>query len=235
MKNSLLDYMEKRLHPELKQTGATVGTLPVITLSRQYGCPAKKLAGNLTLALNKIQIVHENKPTWNWIGKEILEESAKSLKIEAKEVREAVANESSLINDILQSFTHKYYPTEVKIKKTIAEVIRLNAEKGNMVIVGRAAAAICRDIPNSIHIRLVAPKDWRIHHVAQEYNLSLEEASKRIADIDHKRDLLLQFYIGKKADETLFDVIFNYMTTTEEEIIQSVIKILQVRKMLPGN
>ncbi|MGF1637715.1 MAG: AAA family ATPase [Cyclobacteriaceae bacterium] len=233
MNNTLLDYMEKRLHPG-KQDGdlKKIGTAPVITISRQYGCPAKKVAGKLVLALNKVLLASEKREAWTWIGKEILEESAKSLKIHTNDVKEAVAKDGNLINDILQSFTQKYYPTEVRIKKTIADVIRLNAEKGNIVVVGRAAAAICRDIPNSLHIRLVAPKDWRIHYVSKEYQLSLDDSLKRIDDIDKKRDILLQYYLGKKYDETLFDIVFNYMTCTEDEIVEAVIKVLQTRDMM---
>ena len=55
-----------------------------------------------------------------------------------------------------------YYKSDLKIRTTIAKVIRKFANEGNAIIVGRGGVAITRDIPLSLHIFLEAP--WNGGH-----------------------------------------------------------------------
>ncbi len=58
---------------------------PVITISREYGCHGKRIAEKLADILTaKSKASGENKQ-WRWISKEILEQSAKELKLSSRE------------------------------------------------------------------------------------------------------------------------------------------------------
>ena len=64
MSNILLEYMKKRFKSEpggITATKTKIG--PVVTISREYGCPAKRLAGMLTSALNRIELENYNSST----------------------------------------------------------------------------------------------------------------------------------------------------------------------------
>nr|MDA3822587.1 hypothetical protein [Bacteroidales bacterium] len=52
---------------------------PVVTISRELGCPAKRVACKLSEELNKIKSKKAKDHKWRWISKEILNESAKAL------------------------------------------------------------------------------------------------------------------------------------------------------------
>ena len=88
MSNVLLTYMRKRFNfesaavPKKKHAPG-----PVITISREYGCPAKHLAERLAAGLNKIEVENYSKNRWQWISKEILDESARELNLNPSMVR----------------------------------------------------------------------------------------------------------------------------------------------------
>ncbi len=66
-------------HKEKERGKASPG--PVITLSREFGCPAKILASEFVETLNKR--ITKNK--WGWVSKEILEKAAKELDVKPSE------------------------------------------------------------------------------------------------------------------------------------------------------
>jgi cytidylate kinase len=211
----------------LKRTG------PVVTISRDYGCPAKRISERLSKELNQIEAENYSGHYWHSISKEILEKSAQELKLKARLVREVVNREQDgLVDDIIMSLSHRDYPGDIKIKKTMRDVIRSFAERGHAIIVGRGGVSITRDIEFSLHIRLKAPVEWRINQVSKEQMISLSEAKKKIDHIDLQRSLLREYFAGRKVSNDDFDVIYNYMTLDEEDIIASIIKMMECKDMI---
>jgi len=206
---------------------------PVITISRDYGCPAKRIAGMLSSALNRKELENNSKYHWQWIGKEILDESAKELNLNPNVLKQVAKKEqSSVVNEIVMSLSHKYYPGDQKIKKTIGEVIRTFAEQGHVIIVGRGGVSITRDIPDSLHIKLQAPLEWRINDVCKREDITLAEARRKIVDLDKQREMIRAFFEGKKVSDTAYDVIFNYMTLGEEDIISTILQLMESKNLI---
>ncbi len=234
MNNFLLQYMKDRFKSETapsKEKQIKGG--PVVTISREYGCPAKRLAGMLSSELNRREIENYSKHRWQWIGKEILDESAKELNLKSDMIREAAnKEEGGVVDDIVMSLSHKYYPGDHKVKKTVGEVIRSFAEQGHVIIVGRGGVSITRDIPNSLHIKLIAPLEWRINDVSKNHMITLAEAKNKIQTIDTQRIKLCEFFEGNKIDISAFDAIFNYMSLDEEDIITTIIKLMESKDLI---
>lgn len=234
MSNILVDYMKKRLRSDLDPLAKSKNhTGPVVTISRECGCPAKQLAGLLATQLNVKESERRTQNHWKWIGKEILEESAIELNMKPNLVRDFVNKEDvGVVSDIVASLSNKPYPSDLKIKKTVAEIIRGFAENGHIIIVGRGGVSITRDMPNSLHIRLQAPLEWRINDVSNRQMISLAEAKKKILHIDAQRDQINQFFAGKKTDNTLYDVIFNYPTLGDDVIVSAIIQMMELKDMI---
>jgi cytidylate kinase len=206
---------------------------PVITVSRAYGCPGKLVGQELVLALNRRLTALHLKHHWKWISKEILEESAKELKLDKFIIKEAAhSNAKGIMTSLIQSLSNKFYPGDDKVKKTIADVIRTFAKDGKVVIVGRGGVALTQDIKNSVHIKLTAPMEWRIQKVCETYNLSPDAATKRILEIDYKRNKLREYYEGKKPDDWVFNLIFNLDKMTVEEVVDTTVNIIEARRLL---
>lgn len=234
MSNILLTYMKKRFKDETISVSSKKAKFgPVVTISREYGCPAKRLAGMLSSTLNRIELENFSKQRWQWISKEILDESARELNLKSTMVRE-VANkdQDGLVDDIVKSLSHKDYPGDIKIKKTIGEVIRSFAEQGHVIVVGRGGVSITRDLPNSLHIKIQAPLEWRINEVSNKQMISLAEAKKKIQHIDSQRMMIREYFGEKNVGDEAFDVIFNYLTLDEDDIIAAITNLIQSRDLI---
>lgn len=230
MRFDLIKYMSERMKEgsaQEKDPG------PVITISREFGCPAKKIAQKLAESLTRKMYVKGKEIDWKYITKEIMSESAKELELHPSKIQYVFEyKQKGLIDDIISAQSTKYYKSDRKIRNTIAKVVRNMSCEGYVVIVGRGGVAITRDIPKSLHIHLEAPMDWRILRISEEFNMEPEEAEKYIIDIDRKRKQFRDYFQGKNTDYTRFDLTFNCMTLSIDEIVGITVKAADVRKLI---
>lgn len=234
MPDILFDYLNKRLHgPRSSKPGLDKEPGPVVTISRESGCSAKNLSLRLADELTKWNKKHGIGKEWRFISKEILEKAARELEVSSSDISYVFDyEERNILGDIFASYASKYYKSEKKIRKTIGDVIRSSAVEGNVIILGRAGVVLARDIPKSLHIGLEAPLEWRTIILSERYNISLSDARKLAIETDKKRERFRNAFEGRNTDYTRFDVIFNRMTLTEDEIIQSIIKLMEEKKII---
>lgn len=227
MENLLHRYFSDRIKdndPVLDEPG------PVITISREYGCPAKLIAQKLLDEINRIESLKGHKRKWKIVSKEILEESAKALEMNKSDIEYVFNYETpSTIDEILSSFSTRFYKSDRHVRKTIKEVIRSIAAEGKVIIVGRSGFCITRDIPRSFHIRLVAPLKWRMEKVSGKYNLSAERAQKEILEMDHKRKYFINSIAGRKIEDSEYDLTINTSTLEVDEIVGILLKVVELK------
>ena len=226
----LLKYVSDRINEE---GGKGKDPGPVITISREYGCPAKIIAGRLAEELTRKLFVKGKDIKWKFLTKEIMAESAKALEIDPEKIKYVFDYEQkSMVDWIISAQFNKYYKSERKILNTVAKVIRNMATEGNAIIVGRGGVAITHDIPKSLHVLLEAPMEWRTVRIAENYKISQEEARKTAIDVDKKRKEFREYFQGKDSDYTRFDITLNCMTFSVEEIVHVILKAAEVRKLV---
>ena len=206
---------------------------PVVTISRELGCPAKKLASCLTEQLNKIGPTRAKEHPWRWISKEILMESARELQVDSSQIQHVFDYKiRGVLEDLLVAHSKDYYKSDLKIRTTIAKVIRKYANEGNAIIVGRGGVAITRDIPKSLHLFLEAPLEWRALRVSEKHDLPVEKARSYALNIDKKRAKFRDYYQGKGNDYTRFDIKLNCMNLEIREMQDIIIGALKTRGMI---
>jgi len=229
MDNILLKYMENRFQSKIippKKEIFCEG--PIVTLSRECGCTAINIAN---LMVEKLTARTGKK--WSCLTKEILEQSAKELNLHPAKL-EYVFNskEKSTWDEIIAALSSKYYQSDRKIKKTIAEVVRTFACKGNCIIIGRGGVVLTHDIERSFHIKLQAPLEWRAAQLQKIYKLSMEEMIKYAHEIDQKREILRNYFNKETLPDTVFDVIYNRESLTEEQIADSCVALMEKKGVL---
>ena len=228
MENLLLKYMEESFHKNEYRPGSSYP--PVVTLSREYGCPSK-LIGQLLIDTINRKITRHNAPKWRFINKELLEDAARELKMPEVNFNAMLgAEERGIVLDIM-TFSSTYGGS-AHIRKTFQKTVRSFAMQGYVVIGGRGGVAITRELPNSLHIRLQAPIAWRIREVAARHGITETEAAKMAHTIDAKRTKLIENLHGSKFSYSLFDLIYNCQTLSREEIVASVIQVMSARNMI---
>jgi len=135
MSNPLEKYFSERYNPSgdlQKDPG------PDVTISREFGCPAKIISDMLASKLNEMPKQAGRKEQWQVVSKEILDDSARELKTEGSKI-EYVFNyeQPSLIDEFLESLSAKYYHSDWKIRDTIKKVIRSLGVNGHTIIIGQ--------------------------------------------------------------------------------------------------
>jgi cytidylate kinase len=206
---------------------------PVVTISREVGCPAKKLAAGLTERLNTLKSSRSKEHPWRWISKEILHESARELEVDSSQIQHIFDYKSrGVLEDLLLAQSKSYYKSDLKIRTTIAKVIRKFANEGNAIIVGRGGVAITRDIPKSLHIFLEAPLEWRALRVAEKHNFTIEQARHYAQNIDRKRAHFRELFEGKGTDYTSFDLKLNCMALEIREMLDIIVCAIRTRSMI---
>ena len=98
---------------------------PVVTLSREVGCPAKTIAASLSDHLNTLKKAKSKDHPWRWISKEIMMESARELEVDSSQIQHVFDYKSrGILEDLLLAQSKDYYKSDLKIRTTIAKVIR---------------------------------------------------------------------------------------------------------------
>jgi len=229
MENLLRMYIEKALkEPEV---GKTTGFGPVVTISREFGCPSKIIGQLLTDALNQIP-GEQPIVKWRFINKELVESAARELNLQTNQLNYFISSVGKgLLEDVMISFTPGYVSSH-RIRSTIGNIVRAMGQHGHFVIAGRGAAGVLRSHPNALHIRLHAPIEWRIPEICKLRGVKPEEAVSLALETDKKRTALIELMYGHKYTPYLFDVHFNCSTIPLQEIVHAVIALMQAKKMI---
>ncbi len=231
MDNLFLKYMRERTGRKKTTQGPTFESPgPVITISREYGCPGRRIARQLSETLTDKNHSLGNNRDWRWISKEIIEESARELKLSPEMMQDlSEYKERGFFENLALFFSDEYYPSDVKIKNTIAKFIYNASMEGNVVIVGRAAEAITKNFTNSLHIKLQAPLGWRAEKVAEAQGMTIQEARREAMEMDHRRFSFRNYFEKERPDIDYFDIFYNCATLSDEEIIESIVILAESR------
>jgi len=226
MKEDLVNYMNRRSQ---KLSKAIENDGPVVTISRDKGCPANSIAEKLA-----IKLMHLKKGEhWKWVNKEILEKSARELHMNPNKINHILYSEDKgFFRDLMLSFGERYYESDEKVKKTIAELIGEFSARGKVVIVGIGGVAITKSIKKALHIKLYAPYKFRLKEVEKRKKMNTEQAKEFIEETDVNRKMLIDYFNGKKATDDLFHAEFNCSLLNEEEIVKAIIDLMKVRKLI---
>lgn len=204
---------------------------PVITISRQHGCEATKLANQLIKIFTKHP--YEEKEPWKFINKEILRVAAEELHVTQNRIRGVMdSKQESLVGDLFSSFGQPYGVGHKQILETVHDVIESYAMDGHVIVIGRGGAIIGKDIENSFHIKLHAPKKWRIRQIEKKFNLSNEEATMRCEESDSKRQSWNEQLAEGKYDQTIYDLILNCQTLSNDQITKIILAGLESKGMI---
>jgi cytidylate kinase len=231
MANILLKYLEDRYEHKMPDKKEKKQVGPVITISRYFGCPANLCATDLAEMLTEMEGAHDD--PWKVINKEILEEAAKELGLTPEKIEFIFKfQKRSAVDEILEALSSKYYKSERKIRNTIREVIRSIGEKGRVIIVGRGGVSILKDIPNSLHVKLFASMNYRVHGISKRHKISHHEARKLAEDMDKKRSQLRAEFAGRKMELVDYDLIFNCEKFKADEIVKLIAKSAELKGLV---
>jgi cytidylate kinase len=171
---------------------------PVITISREAGSGGREVAKALAECL-KLDIY----------GSRIVNEVAKSAKMSTTVVETLDEKGRSMLEDWISILETEKNIWGYEYLRHLTKVIGTIGRHGRAVILGRGAHLIL-PAEETFRVRIVAPMDLKIRNMRKEYNISAEEARKRIILIDSDRkDYIRKYFHADIADPSTYDLIVN--------------------------
>jgi cytidylate kinase len=113
----------------------------------------------------------------------------------------------------------RLHPPHQKYLHGLREAARQAAQQGNVVLVGRGARHLLGEMPDVFHLRLVAPREWRVERMAKLEGWSLEQARARCLEVDRTRELFARYFLGDAATQPAqHDLVVNTARVSLEEV-----------------
>ena len=160
----------------------------VITISRQYGAGGSDVARRVASALG-----------WSVVDNELVEQVAQRAGIPMAEVAERDERAPGFVERLtrtLAAATPELFPPpegtvadldEATLVRITESVVGDMAARGRVVLVGRAAPAVLGQQEEALHVKLVAPRPFRIHAASQRLGMDPAEVVKIVDDTDAMR------------------------------------------------
>jgi len=171
---------------------------PIITVSREPGSGgsliAKKLADKLELDL---------------FHQQILQEMAEKSKISAQIIKTLDEKGLSILEDWITSLVRDRHLWPDQYLKQLMKVIVTIGKHGRAIIVGRGANFILPP-DECIKVRIISPQHMRIQNVAKTFNISENEAKRRVIRTESDRRAFVRKYFNAEiADPVNYDIVIN--------------------------
>jgi cytidylate kinase len=132
------------------------------------------------------------------------------------------------MSEMIMAFSGGFV-SDLRVKKAIKDVILSICKEGHIVLVGRGGVSIAHDIPDSLHIRLIAPFYWRVENVMKKKAIDIEAAEEYVVDTDEKRFNLITTFLDKKQlnIDYLFDSTINRQSFSIEETSDLIVEMYE--------
>jgi len=179
--------------------------LPFITISREYGCEAIGLASRLVEILNE-----RCRPVVPWASydREVLDRVAVEMNLSREILNSMDDRRRDAMSEFFDALLNRKVDESLMFRK-IAEVMRSLALNGHTILIGRGGYLTTRDMKTGLHIRLVAPRRWRIERIAAWKGLSLKDAEADVARGEEQRGAFLKTFFLESPTHPFHLVIEN--------------------------
>lgn len=201
------------IHCQLKpaeagpQTARTTRRPPSVTLSRQTGAGGHAVAEKLAACLQARSAT--NAVPWTVFDRELVERVLHEHNLPKELARFMPEDRVSAIRDMTEEYLGLHPDSTTLVRQTTETILHL-AELGHVILVGRAANVITARLPNVVHVRLVAPLDFRVSQVQRAQGLDAKAAREFVEKTDEGRRRYARHYFQADLDDPLlYDLVLN--------------------------
>jgi len=182
------------------------GSKPCVTLSREFGCQAYPLAETLHKRLNEQSSDEE---TWTLLDRLLLEKIARESGYENSELK-YITQVNPTFQSMLTTFLGREHAEPFEVFSYIKKMIRYFAKAGNSIIVGRGGVCLTQDLPNVLHVRLMAPLSFKLKAIIDYLGFTEQEARDHIAARQAERDEFTRHFTKMDlSDPHLYHLLIN--------------------------
>jgi cytidylate kinase len=192
--------------------------LPTITLSREPGSGGRIVAQKLATKLN-VEVFHQ----------EVLHEMAKRADVSEQILATMDEKGLSILEDWISSLVHDRHMWPDEYLQHLMHVIGTIGKHGRAVVVGRGANFILPP-EQRFRVRITAPRRLRIQNVARDFNLSKDEAKRRVIKTESDRKAFIRKYFNSDiSDPDNYDLVLNTEVLSLDDATQVIASALGCR------
>ena len=212
---SVQQIIEEQIHRMQlirKETVAQKPGIPIITISREPGSGGRIVAQNMAAKLG-LEVFHQG----------VLHEMAKRAEISEKLLETLDEKGLTVLEDWISSLVYDRHLWPDEYLQHLMKVIGAISKHGRAVIVGRGANFVVP--PESrCRVRIIAPQNERIKNVARTFNISIEEAKRRVIRTESDRRAFIRKYFNADiADPINYDLVVNTGTLEIDNAVNAII------------
>lgn len=187
-----------------------------ITISREPGSGGRVVAKKLAEKLD-FKVFHQ----------EILLKIAKSADVSDKLLATLDEKGLTVLEDCISSLVYDRHLWPDEYLKHLMKVIGAIGEHGRAIIVGRGANFV---VPpqNRLRLRIVAPQDVRIANVARAFDVTPEDAKRRVIRTESDRRAFIRKYFNADITDPInYDLVINTGILEIDKAVDAVIAALE--------
>ncbi len=182
----------------------------LITISREFGACGSLVGERVAELLG-----------WRLVDNQLVEEVARRAGMSEREVKAKEERAPTFVERLSRALAaatpELLTPDPVELPEAeearlvkITEQVVADAVQDHAVLVGRAATAVVGRRENALHVRVVGPVAYRTQVISERLGIALEEAARRVRDIDaHRARYHRQYYNRDWADPDGYHLVVN--------------------------
>jgi cytidylate kinase len=183
--------------------------MAIITISRGTMSGGEALAGTLSKRLG-----------WPAVGREMIKEAANTFNLSEN----LLAEQLEKMPGLFRKYTSERGLYLMALQSALIE----RALKGNFIYHGLAGHLLLKDMPQVLKIRLIAPMEYRVRQLVEKKQMSREDASNHIKQVDRqRREWTRWLYDVDWSDPALYDAVFNLNSLPLELIAELICKTVE--------
>lgn len=119
------------------------------------------------------------------------------------------------------------HPSLWELTQRTNEMMRQLVRAGHVILVGRGGNFATGDIAHGVHVRLVAPVEFRAHHKARELDVTVEAATAHNARVDAARRKYVRSVFDADVERPqAYDLVCNVARLPLEQAVNLVITLV---------
>ena len=201
-----LSFISCHLNPQTQSQQPHARPRPAVTISRQTG------SGALVIAAELAKLLQARNPVpcqWTVFDKNLVERVLEEHNLPKEVAKFMPEDRVSAVQDMMEEVLG-LHPASWTLHRQTTETILHLAELGNVIIIGRAANVITRQMKNAFHVRLIAPLEKRVEQFMAAKQMDRKAALEFIQREDLGRKRYLKDHFKTDIDDALqYDLVVN--------------------------
>jgi cytidylate kinase len=204
---------------------------PFVTISRETGTGVSTFANQLASRLD--HTLPGEKP-WTVFDGNLVETMLRSRELSPRLAcflpEDKVSDLQASVGEIVG-----LHPSLWELIQRTNEMMRQLVRAGHVILVGRGANFATAEVMNGVHLRLVAPTEFRARHKACELGVTVEDAAARNAKVDTARRKFVRSVFDADVERPqAYDLVINVARVPVEQAAGLAVDLVRHRTPIPA-